>query len=231
MIHKTQILLVSLVLICAVSAGLSDVTKIPATKAIYIDMENLQVHNNTSILKCDVQMGAKPISATIIQFNISALNISNGDIGILALKVADVSKQPNATNMIVLMPMGSNWDENSSYLSFFANMEPILDLVTKKDMSQMEVSTNDGQVFDVSKNLKQAKLNGDRVSFLLMAFSDNNYSVEYRSVKSDEGPCLVAMPYPVKEKLSANITNSSSLVLPASASVQVNKSAILIKHT
>lgn len=202
------------------SAGLSDVTKIPATKAVYIDMENLQVHNNTSTLKCDVQTGAKPISATILQFNVSALNISNGDIGILALKVADVSKQPNATNMVVLMPMGSNWDENSSYLSFFANMEPILNLVMKKDMSQMEVSTDDGQVFDVSKNLREAKSSGDKVSFLLMAFSDKNYSVEYKSVKSDEGPYLVAMPYPVKERLGTNSTNNKTLVLPASAGVK-----------
>jgi hypothetical protein len=200
---KTPILLVLLILVCMTSTGFGDTSKIPAAKAIYIDMKNLQVQNNTSILKCEAQTGEKAsnITASIIQFNISRLNISDTDIGILVLKVANVTKSSNATNLVVLMPIGSNWDENSGYLGLIANMEPILSLIQKKDMSQMEMSTNDGQVFDVSKILKEAKAKGDKVSFLLMAFSDRNYSVEFKSINSDAKPCLLVMPYPFEENL------------------------------
>lgn len=204
--HKTPILLVLLILVSMTSTGFGDITKIPASKAIYIDMKNLQVQNNTSTLKCEVHGGgnASSMTAPIMQFDISGLNISEEDIGILVLKVANVTKISNATNLIVLMPMGSNWNENSSYLSFVANMEPILSLIQKKDMSQMEVGTNDGQVFDVSKILKKAKAKGDKVSFLLMAFSDKNYSVEFMSLESDARPCLVVMPYPCVNNLKTN---------------------------
>jgi hypothetical protein len=214
MMLKTSILLVFLVLAVVSSTGVGDITKKQASKAIYIDMDSLQVYNNTSVLKCVVQTGenASNIAASIIQFNISGLNILNTDIGILVLNVADVAKYSNATNLVVLMPMGSNWDENSSYLSFIANMEPLMSLIQKNDISQMEVSTNDGQVFDVSKILKKAK--GDKVSFLLMAFSDKNYSVEFKSAKSDTGPCLLVMPYPVKENLNSY---NKPPVLPSNA--------------
>jgi hypothetical protein len=198
MMHRKSILLAFLVLAVVLSTGVEDVARIQASKAIYIDMDSSQVYNNTSVLKCVVQTGEKAgnIAASIIQFNISGLNISDTDIGILLLNVADVTKYSNATNLVVLMPMGSNWDENSGYLSFIANIEPLLSLIQKKDISQMEMSTNDGQVFDVSKILKEAK--ADKVSFLLMAFSDKNYSVEFKSTKSDIGPCLLVMPSPVR---------------------------------
>jgi hypothetical protein len=116
--------------------------------------------------------------------------------------------------------MGSNWDENSSYLSFIANMEPILSLIQKNDISQMEVSTNDGQVFDVSKILKGAKTKGSKVSFLLMAFSDKNYSVEFRSTNSDSKPCLLVMPYPSEGNLN---TRNALTVSPILTSTEVNK--------
>ena len=220
--HKTQILLILLVLVGVTSTGFGDTTKIPASKAIYIDMKNLQVQTNTSILKCEMQMGenASNITASIIQFNISGLNISDTDIGILVLRVANVTKSSNATNLIVLMPMGSNWDENSGYLSFIANMEPILSLIQKNDMSQMEVSTNDGQVFDVTKILKEAKPKGDKVSFLLMAFSDKNYSIEFKSTNSDATPCLLVMPYPSEENLK---TDNALPVSTLFTSTKINK--------
>ena len=223
--HKTPILLVLLILVGVTSTGFGDTTKIPASKAIYIDMKTLQVQNNTSILKCEVQTGEKEsnLTASIIQFNISSLNISETDIGILVLKVANVTKSSNATNLVVLMPMGSNWDENSGYLSFIANMEPILSLIQKKDISQMEVGTNDGQMFDVSKILKEAKTKGDKVSFLLMAFSDKNYSVEFESTNGDAKPCLLVMPYPFEENLKTNNTLPVSTVI---TSTEMNKVAI-----
>lgn len=222
--HKTPILLVLLILVGVTSTGFGDTTKIPASKAIYMDMKTLQVQNNTSILKCEMQTGENEsnLTASIIQFNISGLNISDTDIGILVLKVANVTKSSNATNLIVLMPMGSNWDENSGYLGLIANMEPILSLIQKKDISQMEVGTNDGQVFDVSKILKEAKPRGDRVSFLLMAFSDKNYSVEFRSTNSDAKPCLLVMPYPSIEDLKTNNILPVSTVISAK---EMNKGA------
>jgi hypothetical protein len=222
--HKTPILLILLVLVGVTSTGFGDTAKIPASKAIYIDMKTLQVQNNTSILKCNMQTGenASNITASIIQFNTSGLNISNTDIGILVLKVANVTKSSNATNLVVLMPMGSNWDENSGYLSFIANMEPILNLIQKNDISQMEVSTNDGQVFDVSKILKDAKTKGDKVSFLLMTFSDKNYSVEFKSINSDARPCLLVMPYPFEENLKTNIASPVSALINRT---EINKGA------
>ena len=225
--HKTPILLILLVLVGVTSTGFGDTTKIPASKAIYIDMKNLQVQNNTSILKCEMQTGenASNITASIIQFNISGLNISDTDIGILVLRVANVTKSSNATNLVVLMPMGSNWDENSGYLSFIANMEPILSLIQKNDISQMEVSTNDGQVFDVSKILKEAKTKGDKVSFLLMAFSDKNYSVEFKSINSDARPCLLVMPYPFEENQK---TNNALPVSTSFNGTKINKEASAI---
>lgn len=187
-------------------------------------MKTLQVQNNTSILKCEMQTGENEsnLTASIIQFNISGLNISDTDIGILVLKVANVTKSSNATNLIVLMPMGSNWDENSGYLGLIANMEPILSLIQKKDISQMEVGTNDGQVFDVSKILKEAKPRGDKVSFLLMAFSDKNYRVEFRSTNSDAKPCLLVMPYPSVEDLKTNNILPVSTVI---STKEMNKGA------
>ncbi len=147
-------MLAFLVLTVVLSTGVGDVARIPAFKAIYIDMDSSQVYNNTNVLKCVVQTGenAGNIAASIIQFNISGLNSSDTDIGILLLNVADVTKYSNATNLVVLMLMGSNWDENSGYLSFIANIEPLLSLIQKRDISQMEMSTNDGQVFDVSQD-------------------------------------------------------------------------------
>jgi hypothetical protein len=234
--HKTPILLILLVLVGMTSTGFGDTTKIPASKAIYIDMKTLQVQNNTSILKCEMQTGenASNITASIIQFNISGLNISDTDIGILVLRVANVTKSSNATNLVVLMPMGSNWDENSGYLSFIANMEPILSLIQKNDISQMEVSTNDGQVFDVSKILKEAKTKGGKVSFLLMAFSDKNYSVEFKSTNSDARPCLLVMPYPFEENLKTNIASPVSALINRTeinkvARTDMNRGTILKK--
>ncbi len=222
--HKTPILLILVFLVGLTSTGFGDTTKIPASKAIYIDMKTLQVQNNTSILKCNMQTGenASNITASIIQFNISSLNISGTDIGILVLRVANVTKSSNATNLVVLMPMGSNWDENSGYLSFIANMEPILNLIQKNDISQMEVSTNDGQVFDVSKILKEAKTKGDKVSFLLMTFSDKNYSVEFKSINSDARPCLLVMPYPFEENLKTSIASPVSALINHT---EINKGA------
>lgn len=211
-----------MVLVGATSTGFGDATKIPASKAICIDVKTLEVQNNTTILKFEVQNGESEsnVSASIIQFNISSLNISENDIGILALRVANVTRSSNATNLVVLMPMGSDWDENSDYLGLIANMEPILSVIQKKDMSQMEVSTNDGQVFDVSKILKEARTKGDKVSFLLIAFSDKNYSVEFKSINSDAEPCLLVMPYPFKENLRANSASPISTLIN---STEINK--------
>jgi hypothetical protein len=224
--HKTPILLVLLILIGMMSTGFGEIIKIPASRAICIDMKNLLVQNNTSILKCEAQAGENTsnITASIIQFNISGLNISDSDIGILVLRVVNVTKNSNATNLVVLMPMGSDWDDNSEFLGFVANMEPILRLIQKKDMSQMEVGTNDGRVFDVSKILKDAKTKGDKVSFLLMAFSDKHYSVEFKSTNSDAKPCLLVIPYPSEENPK---TNNALPVSALFARTETNKKRAL----
>jgi hypothetical protein len=209
------LLLIFLFAAITLTTALGDVVKIPASSAIYIDLDSLHVHNNTSILKCVYQTeeNSSPTYISLLQFNISGLKFSDSDIGILVLKPAKVFKQSNATNLVVLLPIGSNWSGSSNAAVIIDNIMLLSRLIEKKDISQMVISTADGQVFDVSKILKETK--GDRVSFLLMAFSDRDYSVQLKSLRSDEGPCLLVMPYPSKETMKNSQQEDHGMIIAA----------------
>ena len=215
---------------------ISEVTKIPASQDVYFGMDKEGVYN-TDTLRCAVDVmdenGSKVniySGVPMIQFNISSIKMTESDIGILVLKAASIKKQSNESAMIAVMPVDSDWNENSSYLNLVFNLKPIIDIVEKNDITKMEISTNansDGIVtFDVSKKLLDAKANGSKVSFLLMAISNTSYSVDFKSRETGEGPYLIVMPYPSEAK-TANIislpTNKSAINQTA---LQSNESVI-----
>ena len=213
---------------------LSEVTKIPASQDVYFGMDKEGVYN-TDTLRCEVNVidgnGSKVSSYSgvpMIQFNISSIKMTENDIGILVLKAASIKKQGNESAMIAVMPVDSDWSENSSYLNLVFNLRPILNIVERNDITKMGISTNsDGIVaFDVSKNLLDAKANGGLVSFLLMAISNSSYSVDFKSRETGEGPYLIVMPYPSEAK-AGNIvslpTNESTINQTA---IQQNESSV-----
>jgi hypothetical protein len=68
-----------------------------------------------------------------------------------------------------------------------------------------------------------------------MAFSDKNYSVEYKSTNSDAKPCLLVMPYPSVENLKTNNALPVSTVITGTernkgASADTNKVTIPKKN-
>jgi len=220
---------------------LSEVTKIPASQDVYFGMNKEGVYN-TDTLRCEVNVidgnGSKVSSYSgvpMIQFNISSINMTDNDIGILMLKTESIKKQGNESAMIAVMPVNSDWSENSSYLNLVFNLKPIIDIVERNDITKMEISTNnDGIVaFDVSKSLLDAKANGGKVSFLLMAISNSSYRVDFKSRETDEGPYLIVMPYPSEVKAGNMVSLPTNESAANQTAVQQNESTVknLINNT
>lgn len=214
---------------------LSEVTEVPASQDVYFGLDNETVYSNTDVLRCEVNVaeinGSRTSSYSgvpMIQFDISSLNMTEGDIGILVLKAASIEKQGSESAMVAMMPMGSSWDESSSYVEFVMNLLPIWNIVKNNDIAQMGISTDGDDIFafDVSKKLlearEKAKAEGDRVSFLLMAISNSSYRVDFKSRESGEGPYLIVMPYPAVLK-----ANNTLVPLPFNESM-TNQTAIQI---
>ncbi|MGA9099097.1 MAG: hypothetical protein WB392_09230, partial [Methanotrichaceae archaeon] len=127
---------------------LSEITKIPASQDVYFGMDKEGVYN-TDTLRCEVNVidgnGSKVSSYSgvpMIQFNISSIKMTENDIGILVLKAASIKKQGNESAMIAVMPVDSDWSENSSYLNLVFNLRPILNIVERNDITKMGISTN-----------------------------------------------------------------------------------------
>lgn len=215
---------------------LSEITKIPASQDVYFGMDKEGVYN-TDTLKCEVIVtdsnGSRMSSYSgvpMMQFNISGLKITENDIGILVLKASSIIKQGNESSMIALMPVGSDWSEHSSYLNLVFNLKPIIDIVERNDITKMGVSTDGDKIvaFDVSKKLLDAKANGDRASFLLMAISNSTYSVDFKSRETSEGPYLIVMSYPSEAKGGNAISmpsNESAINQTAANSTAINSAA------
>ncbi len=216
---------------------LSEVTKIPASQDVYFGMDKEGVYN-TDTLRCEVDvadingsMKSRYSGVPMIQFNISGLKMTENDIGILVLKAASIKKQGNESAMIAAMPVSSDWSENSSYLDLIFNLKPILDIVERNDITKMDISTDGDNIvaFDVSKKLLDAKANGGLISFMLMAVSNSNYSVDFNSRETGEGPYLIVMPYPSEAK-SGNIislpTNESAINQIAINQIAINQTAV-----
>lgn len=215
-----------------IGAASSEVTKIPAAQDLYFNLTGEQVFNNADILRCEVMPaeanGSNESSYTgvpMLQFDLSGLNMTDNDIGILVLKAASVEKQDNESAMVAVLPVGSQWNEESDFVELVMNFLPIWNAVKNNDMTQMGISTDDDKIFafDVSAKLMDAKAKGDRISFLMLAISNSSYKVDFMSREAGEGPYLIVMPYP---------SNSmANLTMPLARPLPINESAMNMNQT
>jgi hypothetical protein len=203
----------------------SDMTIIPASQDVYISMgeNSVSVFNQTETLLCavDVKEGNKSERASYpgapaIQFNISGLNITDNDVAILVLKAASMQNQGDPV-LVALLTIGSDWDEESDYTTFLVNILPAWNIIKKNDATAMSSNTDGDGVFafDVSQKLKSAikEDNGNKkdskISFLLEAISNSSAQISFLPKESDQGPCLMIMPYPQTLLSDRNMLNSS----------------------
>ena len=231
-----------LLLLAAMLAGdaMGDVTTIPASQDVYISMgeDSVSVYNQTDILLCAVNVtdsnGTKIISypgAPAVQFDISGLNITDNDVAILVLKAAAIQRQ-NDPVMVALMSIGSDWDESSDYTTFLVNILPAWNIIKKNDATAMSSNTDGDSIFafDVSKKLMDARAKADKISFFLEAISNSSSEISFLPRESDQGPCLIIMPYP-KTLLSDQNTLNSSLQLDQTSEISENMSDAGMQNT
>jgi len=219
---NNKLIILLLLAMMLVGTSLCETTRIPASQDVYIGLgtENGLVVNQTDVLRCEVNVtdvnGTKLSSypgVPMMQFNISGLNITDDDIGILVLKASSIEKQNDDSAIFALLSIGSEWNEESDYTTFLINILPAWNIIKKNDLTLMSINTDgDGTLaFDVSKKLKEAKAKGDSVSFLLEAISNSSYKADFFSRESSQGPYLMVMPYP--SQITANpkpLLNNSS---------------------
>lgn len=216
-----------LLLLAAVLAGQGqgELTVIPASEDVYLSMggERVSVFNQSDSLLCainvtenDVDNLTREISypgAPAVQFNISGQNFSRDDMAVLLLKAESI-RQGSDPIMVALLTIGSDWDESSDYTTFLVNILPAWNTVKNNDASAYSSNTDGDDVFafDVSKKLQDAGAQGDRISFLLEAFSNSSAEISFFSRESGSGPCLVVMPYPRTDgNATADIANTEEL--------------------
>ncbi|MCX6675186.1 MAG: hypothetical protein NTW84_02065 [Methanothrix sp.] len=204
---NNKLIILLLLAMMLVGTSLCETTRIPASQDVYIGLgtENGLVVNQTDVLRCEVNVtdvnGTKLSSypgVPMIQFNISSLNITDDDIGILVLKASSIEKQNDDSALFALLSIGSEWNEESDYTAFLINILPAWNIIKKNDLTLMSINTDgDGTLaFDVSEKLKQAKAKGDSISFLLEAISNSSYKADFLSREGGQGPYLMVMPYP-----------------------------------
>ncbi len=206
---KKGIILISLLAFVLIGTAPCEMILRPASQDVYIRLgtANEDVFNQTDRLRCEVNVtdivGTRVSSypgVPLIQFDISGLNITDDDIGIMVLKAAFAKKQGNDSAMVTLLPMGGEWSEDSDYATLLVNILPVWSIVKKNDMSQTSTDPDEDLIFafDVSKKLKDARAKGDRISFLMMAVGNSSFSVDFYSRESGQGPYLMVMPYPAE---------------------------------
>jgi hypothetical protein len=204
---NNKLIILSLLAMMLVGTSLCETTRIPASQDVYIGLgtENGLVVSKTDVLRCEVNVtdvnGTKLSSypgVPMMQFNISSLNITDDDIGILVLKASSIEKQNDDSALFALLSIGSEWNEESDYTAFLINILPAWNIIKKNDLTLMSINTDgDGTLsFDVSEKLKEAKAKGDSISFLLEAISNSSYKADFFSREGGQGPYLMVMPYP-----------------------------------
>jgi hypothetical protein len=204
--NNKLIILLSLA-IMFIGTSLCEITEIPASQDVYIGLgtDNGSLAAKTNVLRCEVNVtdvnGTKLCTypgVPIMQFNISDLNITDNDIGILVIKALSIEKQNDEAALLALLSIGSEWNEESDYTAYLINILPAWNIIKNSDLTLMSTNTDgDGILaFDVSKKLKEAKAKGDRISFLLEPVSNSSYKADFFSRESEQGPCLLVMPYP-----------------------------------
>jgi hypothetical protein len=212
-----------------------DVTTITASEDVYISMgeDRVSVYNQTEMLLCAVdvtdgnetEMISYP-GAPVVQFDISSLNITDNDVAVLVIKAASMQKQKDPI-MVALMSIGSDWDESSDYTTFLVNILPAWNIINKNDATAMSSNTDGDSIFafDVSQKLRDARAEGDKISFLLEAISNSSAEIAFLSRETGQGPCLVIMPYPV---FSPDVTMQPDLTF--NSSVQTDQTTVLSEN-
>jgi hypothetical protein len=234
-------ILLSLLAFMLLGTAFCEMTKTPASQDVYVSLGtgNEQVFNQTETLRCGVnvtdQNGVKVSSypgAPMIQFDISGINITDNDIAILVLKAVSIEKEGNDSAMVTLLPISSEWNEESEYTVLLVNILPIWSIVKKNDISQTSSDADDDLIFafDVSKKLKDAKAKGDSISFLMMAISNSSYEVDFRSRESGQGPYLMVMPYPAESKgnLTPALNQTASLTSNETQTNMTSKKVLMM---
>ncbi|MHC1631061.1 MAG: hypothetical protein ACXQT4_02020 [Methanotrichaceae archaeon] len=199
------VFLVLLASVGLVNAGSCNLTVLPAVEDVYIDFGNEEVYD-TGLLRCEMgQINETWPVTPLIKFNVSGINVSENDIGILVLKADFVKKDvDNEPGVIVLFPTGSNWTEESNFSDLGLALAPTLDIIDNGEnlnYDKIGVRLDNGDrifAFEVSKYLKDAT--EDELSFILVAVdNDLNYLVWFKSGETEEGPHILIMPYPSEE--------------------------------
>jgi hypothetical protein len=212
-------------------SGTCEVTKIYATQDVYFSLQSEKVSRNDTILRCEVNVtgvGSQNVTypgVPMVQFNISGLNLSDDDIGVLVLK-AESMKKTDASGMVAVVPVGSDWDESSEFLELALNLLPLWKSMKSNELAgQIGIDSDDDMIFayDVSGKLKETK--EDRISFFLEAVSNNSIRVDFKSRESGEGPYLMIIPYPsvLKIDLTKNQTLNQSQSTTLSQELNLNK--------
>lgn len=196
----------------------SDMTTILASQDVCISMgENqVSVFNQTEMLLCAVDVTGNRTErdsypgVPVIQFDISGLNITDNDVAVLVLKAASMQIEGDPV-MVTLMSIGSDWNESSDYTTFLVNILPAWNIINKNDATLMSSDTDCDRIFafDVSRKLRNAIDEGDKISFLLEAMSNSSAEITFLPRESGQGPYLMIMPYPETLLSERNMLNSS----------------------
>ncbi|MDM7940377.1 MAG: hypothetical protein QUS07_08550 [Methanothrix sp.] len=231
MIERHALLLLAIMLI---GSGHCEMTAIPASQDLYVSIgpDGGEVYNRTEVLLCEINVteinGSKVSSYPgdpLIQFDISGVNISDNEIGILVLNARTIS-QSSEPALVALFSIDSQWDEKSDYRRLLLNI-PTSDILNKNDLAGISSNTDGDEIFafDVSKKLRAAKAKGDRISFLLQAVSNSSYEVDFSSRESGQGPYLIVMPYPKSKGDLTQGLNQTATNIADVSSIQKNQSA------
>lgn len=187
----------------APSSALRSMTVVHAVEDVYVDLTEENVYNDDHLV-CEYLMGGRygddefP-GMVMVQFDISDLEIQEDDVGVLVLKAELIEKVGDEMAGIFLMPITSEWSENSSVTALELNMLSIVVMMSngdELDFSQFGMNFGDDEIFafDVSEHLTAG--DGGRISFLLMAVGDTDYKVSFKSRETGKGPNLLTVPYP-----------------------------------
>ncbi|HUI39748.1 MAG TPA: hypothetical protein VLY86_02365 [Methanothrix sp.] len=238
--HK-GLILVSMLAMLLASNALCEITTVPASQNLYVSLGtgNEQVFNKTDILRCEINVtdfnGTKVKvypGVPMIQFDISDLNMTENDVGILVLKAASIAKNGSNSAMVALLTIGSDWSEDSDLPELLLNVLPAWNIFNKNDLTLMSTNTDGDKIFafDVSKKLLEAKAKGDQVSFLLEAISNSSYRVDFFSRESGQGPYLMVMPYPGRLMANQTATSNQSSSTNSSNSNESSKLNLVVPN-
>ncbi len=177
---------------------------LPAIEDLYVNLTEEGLVFNDDRLICEYLMGdahreEEFPGMVMVQFDVSDLEIREDEVAVLLLKAESIEKAEGVMAGVAMVPITSEWSESSSPTTLALNLLSAIFIISNADdldFSQIGVNFGDDDVlaFDVSEHLKAAE--GGRISFLLVAVSDADYRVSFKSRETGEGPSLLIGPYP-----------------------------------